>query len=88
MPTQGERQNYLWRPNDNSDTTRLRYDLEAEHWVRSVRSAEAKYEKTSFRDTLSALGLVLNLVLSLSALILILITDIVKYLRRNIEEKQ
>tara|TARA_R110000772_G_scaffold20466_5_gene56895 strand:- start:49889 stop:50257 length:369 start_codon:yes stop_codon:yes gene_type:complete len=39
MPTQGERQNYQWRPNDNSSTTRLRYDLEAEHWLTSLKSA-------------------------------------------------
>ena len=30
MPTQGERQNYLWRPNDNSSTTITRYEQEAE----------------------------------------------------------
>jgi len=42
MPTQGERQNYQWRPNDNSSTTRLRYDLEAEHWLTSIKSTSSR----------------------------------------------
>ena len=35
-------ENYNWRPNDNSSSTRLKYDLEAEHWVKSVDSAKQK----------------------------------------------
>jgi len=42
MPTQSDRQNYQWRPNDNSVQTNLRYDLEAEHWTRAFKSAQMK----------------------------------------------
>lgn len=42
MPTQGERQNYQWRPNDNSSTTTTRYDLEAEHWLSSIKSVSSR----------------------------------------------
>lgn len=40
MPTQGQRQDFLWRPNNNDSTTLTRYSLEAEHWVKAVKSAE------------------------------------------------
>jgi len=42
MATQGERQDYMWRPNDNSSTTITRYDQEAEHWYNSLKNAKSK----------------------------------------------
>jgi hypothetical protein len=66
MPTQGERQNYQWRPNDNSSTTRLRYDLEAEHWLTSLKSASSRRSSGSggsgsFAFLFTFFGLVFNL---------------------------
>jgi len=80
MPTQGERQNFLWRPNDNSATTRLRYDLEAEHWTRAFKSAELKYHGSSFASDLSVIGLVLGLAINLTVLFILLITEGIKLL--------
>lgn len=81
MPTQGERQDYLWRPNDNSVTTRTRYDLEAEHWYSSFKAAERKHRPRSIKEDLSVIGLVFQLVFSLLALIVILVINFIKWLR-------
>lgn len=37
-----DRNQFLWRPNDNSVTTKMRYGLEAKHWTEAFRSASAK----------------------------------------------
>ncbi|WP_242094323.1 hypothetical protein [Aestuariivivens sediminicola] len=81
MPTQGERQDFLWRPNDNSSTTRLRYDLEAEHWYRSFKSAEMKHQSVSFNQSISVITLLMNLVLSFMILIVLLLIDVFKWVR-------
>ena len=82
MPTQGERQQYLWRPNDESSTTRARYDAEADHWYRSFKSAERKHTPVSIGETFGVIGLILSLFLNLILLIVLLLTDLIKYLRK------
>lgn len=81
MPAQGERQDYLWRPNDNSVTTITRYDLEAEHWYKSYKSAEMKHKKTSINDSLNVISLFVSLVFSLLTLIVILLIGFIKWVR-------
>ncbi|GAA4801820.1 DNA translocase FtsK [Litoribaculum gwangyangense] len=88
MPTQGQRQNYLWRPNDNSATTRLRYDLEAEHWVRSVKSAEIKYKPSNLAADLAAIGLFVGLVCNLISIVLILLIDFFKFIYKVVVNKK
>jgi hypothetical protein len=65
MPTQGERQNYMWRPNDNSSTTKLRYDLEAEHWYTAFKNAESKNKPTDWGATFGIIGMVITLVFNI-----------------------
>lgn len=82
MPTQAEREaKFIWRPNDNSVTTRTRYDLEAEHWYKSFKSAEMKHNKASLGETIGVIGLVISLVSSLLILIVLSLTELVKWLR-------
>lgn len=80
MPMPG---NYNWRPNDNSSQTNLRYDLEAEKWVKSIRSAKLKYKRPSFSSDLGAIGVLLSLPLLLLAWIILipiyLIREVVGY---------
>ena len=83
MPLQGERQNYLWRPNDNSSTTRLRYDLEAEHWYKSLKEAEKKDKSVSLGEMLEIIGYFIDLVFSLEILITYVIIYVIKWLRSN-----
>ena len=81
--TQGEREsNYIWRPNDNSSTTRLRYDLEAEHWYKSFKSAELKHKSSSFKSDLGVISILLNLVFSLLTLVVLMIIEFIKWARK------
>ena len=53
---------FVWRPNDNSATTNLKYDLEASHWVEAMGGTEkpepikSQTEKYGLGDTLSFLA--------------------------------
>jgi len=74
--TAGERQNFQWRPNDNSATTRLRYDLEAQHWVNSIDTA---LKTKSTGSTFHGLGLVLGIILNILSLLFWGIASIVRW---------
>ena len=82
MPSQAEREaNFKWRPNDNSSTTRTRCYLEAEHWVRAFKEAERKHRPRNIKEDLSVIGLIFQVVFSLIALIVLSISELVKWLR-------
>lgn len=81
MVTQSQKENYQWRPNDNSSSTRLKYDLEAEHWTRAFKSAQMKQQSVSFGETLSAIGMVISLIASIILLIVFLLVDLFRWLR-------
>lgn len=75
-------QEFIWRENDESASTLLKYDLEASHWVRAVKRAERKHMPVSMGASLGVIGLILGLILNLILLFLLLITYLVKYLRK------
>lgn len=74
-----ENKEYVWRPNDQSSSTRLKYDLEAEHFYRSFKSAEAKHSSNSTEGSLAFIGLVFSLIFNIIFLIVISILNLVKY---------
>ena len=65
MVTQGDRQNFQWRPNTNDSTNLARYDAEAELWFKAFKSAERKHRPRSIKEDLSVIGLALSLILNL-----------------------
>ena len=79
------RDNFQWRPNDNSVTTNLRYSLEAQKWTDAFQSASAK-STASFSKDLQVIGLILSLITNLIFFILICITDSVKWILEKSEE--
>jgi len=81
MPNQGQRQDYLWRPNDNSSTTLTRYDQEAEHWYRAFKNAEEKNKPVDYQNTFTTIGLLISLIFSLLSLITIGLIQFIKWLR-------
>ena len=81
MPTQSDRQDYQWRPNDNSVRTQLRYDLEAEHWTRAFKSAQMKQQSVSLGESLSIIGMVISLLASVIVLIVVVLVDLIKWVR-------
>ena len=76
---------FLWRPNDNSAKTNLRYTLEAEKWVNAVSSAQRKAQPRSISGDLAFIGMVFELVLSVSLLILLGLLQLIKALVQLIE---
>lgn len=82
MATQSERQNYNWRPNDNSSTTRLRYDLEAEHWFLAYQGAKRKHTRASFQETAGVIGLVLSLIFNLIWLMGLIVVKFFKWVSK------
>ena len=81
MATQRERQNFNWRPNDNSSTTLTRYSLEAEHWVNAVESAKRKNKTSSFSSDIGVIGLFFSLFFSLITLVVLCVINFIKWLR-------
>jgi len=79
------RDNFVWRPNDNSATTNLRYSLEAEKWTEAFRSANSK-STTSFSEAIGVVGLIISICVNLIFLVLICITDFVKWILEKREE--
>ena len=78
-----QKDNYQWRPNDNSSSTRLKYDLEAEHWTRAFKSAQINNKTTSAGEAFGVVGLCISLIFSLVVLIVISIVDVIKWLRSH-----
>ena len=81
MPDNG----FIWRPNDNSARTNLRYTLEAEKWVNAVSSAQRKAQPRSISGDLAFIGMVFELVLSVTLLILLGLLQLVKGMVQLIE---
>jgi hypothetical protein len=73
------RDNFAWRPNDNSATTLLRYDLEAGHWVKAFKSATMN-NSASLPEVLGFLGLIISFVLLLIYFLILLIIKLVNFI--------
>ena len=83
MSTQRERQNYAWRPNDNSSTTRLRYDLEMNHWLKSFKSAESAGGtgvSGNWGATFAVIGLIFNFIVIAIWFILVMLSDLIVWI--------
>ncbi|MFD2916839.1 hypothetical protein [Psychroserpens luteus] len=81
MSSQADRQDFKWRPNDNSSTTLTRYSQEAELWQKSFLSAQSKHKKASLGETLGVIGLVLGLIGSLITLAVLSLVTFIKWVR-------
>jgi hypothetical protein len=77
------RDEFVWRPNDNSATTLTKYSLEAAHWSKAFKSNEIRQNTTSFSDALGVIGLILGIIVNLITLTITIIYDIIKWYRRN-----
>lgn len=78
MATQGERQNYNWRPNTYDSITLTRYSQEAKHWTTAFKSANRP--TSSFSDTMGTIGLVIELVFIILWLVLTGVISFISWL--------
>lgn len=82
MPTQGKRQEFLWRPNDYSSSTLARYDQEAEHWTRAFNNAQSKQnigDPFASDGIFNIIGLSLALCINVLTMLIIVITNTLKW---------
>ena len=85
-----EKKEYLWRPNDNSVTTNLRYDLEANHWLDSLKHSTPK-PTASFGEVFGFLGLLLSFIFNIIHFIVLILIELVKWIikvwpKKKVEE--
>ena len=59
------KQEFSWRPNDNSVSTRLKYSLEAEHWTRAFQSAQINVGRGNSNLTVQLILLLFTLILQI-----------------------
>jgi len=65
---------YIWRPNDNSAKTNIRYSIEADKWVKAFEGAKMDNKKTGLGEVTGFIGLIFQLITTLlTGLILIII---------------
>lgn len=81
MATQGQRQDYLFRPTTNDSTNLARYDEQANLWYRAFKSAERRNMTTDYAGTFNTIGLILSLIFSLILVILLSIVELIKWVR-------
>lgn len=79
--TQGERQNYLFRPTTRDSVNLARYDEQADLWYKAFKNAERKNRPTDYQGTFNTIGLIFSLVLSLITLFVLLLMNLIKWLR-------
>lgn len=79
MSTQNGNNNFQWRPNDNSVTTNLRYDLEMNHWLKSLNTSSVK-STFQFSSSFVVIGMIISLFLNLIFFILICLSDVIVWI--------
>ena len=85
---ENNRDNYQWRPNDNSVTTQTRYDLEIEHYIRSIKSAQIDANTTSVGGSVTFIVTLIKFIFNLIHLIVLIIIDAVKWIRNALPKKK
>lgn len=81
------RDKYLWRPNDNSVKTNLRYDIEASKWMDSIKNSSPS-PTPSFGEVSGFLGLLFSFVFNLIWFIALNVIDLVKWIRKALPKKK
>ena len=86
------RDNFQWRPNDNSVTTNLRYDLEAQKWTKAFKGASINSGGGSSGEAFMVIGLVISMLANIVLFIILGIVDLIKWVvkfrKNSIEKKQ
>lgn len=76
------RQELFFRPLDNSSSTRLKYELEAQHWQRAYQSNNISSRRPTNSGGAGIVGAVITIAVSLAVLICTFLFMILKKLLR------
>ena len=72
-----------FKPRDFSISTKIKYDTEVEHYMRSIRSSEINNRKSSISEDFGTIGIVFSLISSLILLVITSIIELVKLIKTN-----
>lgn len=74
----GEKKEYLWRPNDQSPATKLKFELEVSHWLSAIKNSTPA-PTPSFSEVSGFIGLLLSFIFNLIHFIILIVIDVVKW---------
>jgi hypothetical protein len=77
----------LWRPNDNSPKTKLKYDLEMNHWLSSLRDSTST-PTTSVEGVFGFLGLLFSFIFNIIHFIVLMLIEFVVWIRKSLPKKK
>lgn len=83
---ENKRDKFLWRPNDTSAKTLIRYNLEAGHWLDSLK--ENSPNTTSIGEFFGFFGLLLSFIFNIIHFIVLILIEGVKWLMKNWPKKK
>jgi len=69
-----------FRPRDNSVSTKLKYEIEAQHWADAFKSNQASSRPTNFAADLGVIGVFVGLLFNLLLIIVLSLTNLFKWL--------
>lgn len=85
-----KRDNFQWRPNDNSSVTRIRYDLEVNQWLKSIGKSSVN-SKSNMGHDFAFIGLIFSTMFFLILFIITCLSDFISWIisgiRKNKKEK-
>ena len=74
-----QKQDFVWRPNDNSPSTLLKYDLEAQHWTKAFNSAQRSQAPVNYGEAFGTIGLIIGLAITLLTIVFQLLSMFFKW---------
>lgn len=77
--TQGERQDYLFRPTTKDSINLARYDEQANLWYRAFKSAREKNKEFDFKSLFKTVDLIFSFVLVIIWLLILYLLKFIKY---------
>ena len=86
MSTQNKN-NFQWRPNDNSVTTNLRYDLEMNHWLKSLKGSTVS-SAFKFHPSIMIIGIIFSLALNIILFVLLTLSDLIVWIVDKIKKTE
>ncbi|MBA6151451.1 DNA translocase FtsK [Gelidibacter maritimus] len=75
-----QKQEFVWRPNDNSGSTLLKYELEAQHWTKAFKSAQRSQAPLNYGEVFTTIGIIIGLALTLLTIVVQLLMMFFKWL--------
>lgn len=75
---ENNRDKFLWRENDTSSKTSLRYSMEISHWLSAIKSSTPN--TTSFAEAYGFIGLLLSFTFNILFFVILILIEAVQWI--------